>query len=472
MTQPSRARCCREHTRAELLRRSAAHAGAGLPAIEPGMPMPAGTGLDRRMFLARSAGLMLAVYGAGSLSMNLFDEGIARAGTGGGERVLVSVFLDGGIDSLSVLFPTGDPRYRTLRNRLALAESAGQPFTEDARLRWHPLAAPLATLHAEGKLSVATSIGYDEPDQSHFTSRHYYEVGATDANLRSGWLGRTLDVIGTPDNPMQGLALDYALQPSLATTRVPVAAVASPSDYSFWTQNVWGDVQDRLLESLQPMSAARSGGDPVLGEARAVLGQMNQVRRQLEPFAEATDENGQVPSPVAYPNPSHEFSQRLATLAAMLASGLPMRCVAMTAPGAYDTHDNQQGAFEEGLAITASSLLAFQRDLEARGLADRVLTVVWSEFGRRGEENASLGTDHGAGGVGFVMGTQAAGSMIGEFPGLADGTGLDDDGNLRATSDFRSLYASIVEQWFNVDAAQVIPGAASFSRIPILKPAA
>ena len=436
------------------------------------MPMPAGTGLDRRMFLARSAGLMLAVYGAGSLSSKLFEEGIAQAGTSAGtDRVLVSVFLDGGIDSLSVLFPTGDPRYRNLRSRLALPESAGQAFSEDARLRWHPLAAPLATLHTEGKLSVATSIGYTDPDQSHFTSRHYYEVGATDANLRSGWLGRTLDVIGTLDNPLQGLALSYALQPSLATTRVPVAAVASPSDYSFWTRNVWGDVEERLLESLQPMAAASSGVDPVLAETRNVLGQMDNVRRQLAPFAEAAGEDGQIASPVVYPNASHDFPQRLATLAAMLAAGMPMRCVAMTAPGAYDTHDNQQGAFEEGLEITASSLLAFQRDLEARGLAERVLTLVWSEFGRRGEENASLGTDHGAGGLGLVMGTQAAGAQIGEFPGLADGSGLDDDGNLRATSDFRGLYCSILEEWFGVDASQVIPGASGFSRIPILKAA-
>ncbi len=473
MRESPRARCCREHTRAELLRRSAATAGAGLPAIEPGMPVPAGTGLDRRMFLARSAGLALAVYGAGSTGLKLFEEGIAQAGVAapGGERVLVSVFLDGGIDSLSVLFPTGDPRYRNLRRRLALGEAAGQAFSEDARMRWHPLAAPLATLHAEGKLSIATAIGYDDPDQSHFTSRHYYEVGATDANLRTGWLGRTLDVIGSLDNPLQGLALDYSLQPSLATARVPVAAVASPTEYQFWTRNVWGDVQTRLLESLQPLAAASSGNDPVLADTRAVLGQMDGVRRQLLPFSGDDENENPGQSPVVYPNSDEEFPARLASLASMLGAGLPIRCVAMTAPGGYDTHDNQKGAFEEGLGITASSLLAFQRDLEARGLADRVLTLVWSEFGRRGKENASLGTDHGAAGLGLVMGTNVAGTMIGEFPGLANGSGLDEHGNLRATSDYRGLYASILEQWLSVDAAQVIPGAAGFARVPILKAA-
>ena len=88
------------------------------------------------MFLAGSAGLMLAVYGAGGMGMKLFEEGIARAGTSAGtERVLVSVFLDGGIDSLSVLFPTGDARYRSLRSGLALDETAGQPFSDDPRMR-------------------------------------------------------------------------------------------------------------------------------------------------------------------------------------------------------------------------------------------------------------------------------------------------------------------------------------------------
>ena len=121
---------------------------------------------------------------------------------------------------------------------------------------------------------------------------------------------------------------------------------------------------------------------------------------------------------------------RLAALAAMLGGGLPLRCVALNAPGDYDTHDSQPdgpGRGPEGDRRTA--LLAFQRDLEARGLADRVLVQVWSEFGRRGEENGSDGTDHGAAGLGLLIGTRARGQMVGEFPGLDR---LDEDGNLRA----------------------------------------
>src|SRR3954469_2036385 len=116
----------------------------------------------------------------------------------------------------------------------------------------------------------------------------------------------------------------------------------------------------------------------------------------------------------------------------MLGAGLPLRCVALRAPGQYDTHSDQAPALASGLQLTADALFAFQRDLEARGLADRVLVNVWSEFGRRPRENGS-GTDHGAAGSAFVIGTRAKGTMIGEYPGL---TTLDAQGNLRATSDF------------------------------------
>ena len=157
----------------------------------------------------------------------------------------------------------------------------------------------------------------------------------------------------------------------------------------------------------------------------------------------------------------------MAGLAAMLAAGLPLHCVALSAFGMYDTHSDQAEDLADGLKLTSDTLLAFQRDLEARGLANRVLTLVWSEFGRRAEENGSDGTDHGAAGIGLLMGTRVRGNMIGEFPGLKNG--LDDDGNLKATVDYRSVYCSVLEQWFSTDAAAVIPRAKSFARVPLLR---
>jgi uncharacterized protein (DUF1501 family) len=450
---------CDEFSRVSLLRRAAAEAGRGLPAIEPGMPLPAGTGLDRRSFIAKSAGVALAVYGASKLGFGAFDDGIAHAASLPSQPVLVSIFLPGGADSLSSLYPAGDPLYQKLRPKLALADGAGPVFAEDDRLHWHPALTPFATLHGEGKVAVAPAIGYTHPDQSHFTSRHFWEVGATEANLRTGWMGRYLDIAGTADNPLQGLSMDDTLQPPLASTKVPVAALASADDYSFWAPGVWGEVEDRMLEALGALGRP-AGGDPVLRKAATVTGQADKLRRQLVPFAAlgATPNFG---STITYPD--DDFATRLAGLAAMLGAGLPIRCVALSAPGEYDTHSNQPDDLAAGLKTTADSVFAFQRDLEARGIADRVVTLVWSEFGRRAEENGDAGTDHGAGGAAFLIGSRVRGRMIGEFPGLGS-SGLDGDGNLVATADYRGVYSALLEQWLGVDAARVIPSAGSFAR--------
>jgi uncharacterized protein (DUF1501 family) len=459
--------CCNEFSRSSLLRQAVAEAGAGLPAIEPGMPVPAGTGLDRSSFLLRSAGMALAVYGAGALRLPLFEEGVLEAAEAApNQPVLVSIFLDGGVDSLSMLAPVGDPDYRRLRPRLALPDS-GLAFTEDARLRWHPSASPLRTLHLEGKLTVLPTVGYSDADQSHFTSRHYWEVGATNPGIRTGWLGRYLDRVGRPDNPLQGLSLDGELAPPLATAKAPVAALRGADQYSFWAPGVWGDVEREMLETIAPLGTARGAGDKALAAIAGTATQVSRLRNQLSVFATKPQNGNRFGSPVAYPEHRSSFPQRLAGLAAMLAAGLPLRCVALRAYGMYDTHSDQPDALTEGLKVTSETLLAFQRDLEARGLADRVLTLVWSEFGRRAEENGSRGTDHGAAGVALLMGTRVRGQMIGELPRLREA--LDKDGNLKATVDYRSVYTSLLEQWFDFDGAGAIPNARAYRRLQLVK---
>src|SRR5438876_308323 len=163
--------CCRDFTRTELLRHATAQAGRGLPAIEPGMPAPAGTGLS--------------------------------------------------------------------------------------------------TLHGEGKVTVFPAIGYDHPDQSHFTSRHFWEVGALDTSARFGWLGRYLDVAGSDSNPLQGLSLNGDLSPTLAASRVPVAAIEKPEDYGFWIRGVDDPVLEPTLEAFGTLGALPTG-DPIRAGARKV----------------------------------------------------------------------------------------------------------------------------------------------------------------------------------------------------------
>ena len=448
---------CNEFSRAHLLRGAAAEAGKGLPSIEPGMPIPAGTGMSRRSFMMRAGLGMMSVYGASKLGFADLQSGIAKA-QGTEAPVIVSVFMDGGMDSLSVLAPVNDSVYRNLRGPgIRLNEGQGPEFAEDDSLMWHPRAAALDTLHRAGKLSVLPAVGYADPDQSHFTSRHYWEVGKLDPNLRTGWLGRLIDVIGTDDNPIQGLSLDGWLLPSLATASKPVAAIDG-SAYDLWAPGVWGDVEPLMFDHVQAMGqTGAASADTGRASAGRTADQSVELRGTLKNF-------GEVSVPGVYPDADHWFCQNLSALSAMIDADLPIRCVSVSAPGGYDTHDNQASTFGDDIGITFDTLAAFQADLEARGLADRVITLVYSEFGRRPAQNAT-GTDHGAAGAAFVMGTRVQGEMVGEWPGL--GT-LDEDDNVVNTSDFRSLYCSILEQWFDVDAAQVIPGAAGFSRPQII----
>src|SRR3954453_12711777 len=444
---------CRDYTRRQLMHGAAAQAGKGLPAIETGMPTPAGTGLSRRTFLSRSAGFALAVYGATKLPLAAFENGIAHAATP--PKVLVSIFFDGGIDSLNVLAPINDSTYQSLRPTIAL--QSGLSFAEDSSLFWHPSASGLRTLHGEDKVTVSPAIGSASPNQSHFTSRHYYEIGEVQVGANTGWLGRYIEQVGADDNPLQGLSLSNELSPALAPPSKPVAAVESVTDYDLWSYAGSDPVEANMFSSFGNLGGLFSDS-AAMTQARRAIGQTEQVREQLATF------NGYT-SPVGNLYPANTgLSDQLSGLAAMLAAGLPVQVATMSAVGGYDTHEDESATLTSNLKRTCDAVFAFQRDLEARGLEDRVLVEMWSEFGRRPEENGG-GTDHGAAGLAFVVGKHAGGTMIGGFPGLST---LDEDDNLVHTSDFRSMYCTLLEDWLGVDAGPIIPGADSMPRYSTL----
>ncbi len=236
----------------------------------------------------------------------------------------------------------------------------------------------------------------------------------------------------------------------------PTAAVPDPGGFTLWSFGVEWPVHDPMLAAIAELGALPTD-DPALRQARGVATQVDRVRQDLAPL------QGAVKPPVAYP--TGEFGRRLSGLAAMLGLGLPVRAATVSAPGGYDTHAEQAASLNRDLKATFDGLLAFQRDLEARGVADRVLIQVWSEFGRRPQQNAD-GTDHGAAGIGFLIGTRASGRQVGEFPGLAQ---LDGHGNLRATSDFRAVYCALLEQWLGADADGIVPGAPGFARPTLVR---
>ena len=231
------------------------------------MPDPAGTGLSRRTFLSRTAGLALAVYGASKIPLAAFEEGIARR-----RRATRSWSR-----SSSTAASTRSACWRRSATRATRScgrtwrcpKAPGRPSARTRRLQWHPSAAGLATLHAEGKVSTFPAIGYDHPDQSHFTSRHYYEIGELEVGFRTGWMGRYIDAVGDDDNPLQGLSMDGSLSPMIATAERPVAAIDSVDGYDLWTQGVDEPISEELFKSFgQPRLAALRLARPVPGAPR------------------------------------------------------------------------------------------------------------------------------------------------------------------------------------------------------------
>ena len=424
--------------------------------------------LTRRQLIGRSIGLGLTLYGSKLLAVDrLLDAAQAQAAPEA--PVLVSVFLPGGCDLLSALPPLEQlGRLNDLRRSLAVGDDLPR-LPGESRLGVHPALTDgtgggVAGLFGAGKVGFLPGIDYADPDLSHFHSRHFWERGLVTQDPGPGWLGRWLDAHGSQDNPLQGLSMDSTLSPVLQAASAPSAALDDPSDAALTFAGTWGPGADKAAAAWAQLAALpRSGAGPQA--TTRVARQTQDVGRLLAPFAR-DDRTGADPlaGPVAYPD--GDFAGRLRSLAGLLAQPLGIRVATVDAPGDYDTHDDQPAELDAALRELSRGLSAFQADLEARGVADRVLTFVWSEFGRRPRSNESQGTDHGAGGIAWVQGTRARGGILSEVPDLS---ALDRNDNLAVTLDFRRVYASLLEGWMGTDAAAVLPDAGSAGRLALVR---
>ena len=262
------------------------------------------------------------------------------------ERVLVSVFLDGRRRlALDARPDERDPQYAANRPTLALPNGQGIPLTEDASLRWHPSLRRLAELHGEGKVTVMPAIGYDDANQSHFTSRHYWEVGATNPRPLTGWLGRYPRPARRRRQPAPGPLARLgppARRSPPATCRSPRSA--EPDNYDFWTPGVWGEVQDRMLDAFGDLGALPTTRRRPRPGARRGGGQPAACATQLAPYQDGFTESRRR----AYPGgrasrPARGRSRRCSRPACRCGSW-------RSSSGGYDTHDDQAGSLPADLS--------------------------------------------------------------------------------------------------------------------------
>ena len=438
-------------------------------------------GVSRRHFLRLGAGAGLSLYAARSLPLSrMLDSAEEAAAQAPNAPILIAVFLPGGLDLLDALVPLNQyPAYRENRGAIAQADVT-TPKLKGTSLGIHPSLTKgdgegVKGLFERGKLGFLPGIDYANPDLSHFHSRIFWETGLITQNATTGWLGRWLDAYGGKDNPFQGVTSGHALSPVLRSTGAPVSSIDGIRSSQLPMPEVKAAVLEQAMTAWTDLAFPRRKDPAGFAAARTAARYAQDVAVKLQGYQDAAPvsetEGGLVipgvsdPSPTGYPAGS-QFADRLRQLAFLSAQPLGVRVATVDAHADFDTHAGQPGTLERILEEVSASLAAFQADIEARGLGDRVLTFVWSEFGRRVKANDSLGTDHGAGGLAWVQGTRATSGVLTEYPSLRD---LDARQNLKVTVDFRQVYASLIEQWLGTDAGAVIPNAGAFPRIQLVR---
>ena len=372
------------------------------------------------------------------------------------DPVLAVISLSGGNDSLSTVIPYTSARYRDYRPTLAIPEDQVIPL--DDELGFHPTMAPLKKLWDAGKLAIFLGIGYPNPSYSHFRSMDIWHTCEPDTIGVEGWLGRAIkEMDPNGENVLTGVNFGRGLPRALAKDGVPVASVGNLDTYGLLT-GIGGEQQ--RAEALDLFARMYS---PAIGRGYA----KDYIRRTGTDALKGADilstAPGRYSSSVEYP--SSVVGQYMKSIAQTHLAGFGTRVLFTTSPdNGFDTHANQAPAHAELWADMSNTVETFFEDLREHQASDNVLLLMFSEFGRRISDNGS-GTDHGAGGVAFVVGERVKGGLYGEYPSLEPGK-QEEGGNLRFNLDFRSLYSTILEKWLGLDPVPVVGG--NFERLDFL----
>jgi uncharacterized protein (DUF1501 family) len=356
--------------------------------------------------------------------------------------ILVLVQLAGGNDGLNTVIPFEDPNYYRLRPNLGIAKD--QALRLGDTLGLHPACAAMHELFKNGKLGVVQNVGYPNPNRSHFRSTEIWESGSdSNQTLSSGWIGRFLD------NTCAGTPIPEAAPTAIHLSgEVPQTFLADQSHQTFGLNpNAIGRRQNKenleFLERLvhqPPADHGENGNNSFLKQTMMdALVTEKRVQKILAGY-----------QPVST-YPGNPFAQSLKSVAALIAAGLSTR-VYFVSLGGFDTHANQLNLHQNLMKTLSEGLAAFQKDLDAHKLDDQVATMTFSEFGRRPMENESKGTDHGTAAPLFVMGSKIKGGLHGTPPAL----NLARNQDLTFTTDFRQVYATVLDRWFSCPTDQVL----------------
>lgn len=374
---------------------------------------------------------------------------------GASARTLVVVYLSGGNDALSTLVPYRDEAYYSRRPTLAIPAGSVLQIGRDSagkELGLHPRLTGLKSIFDSGRLAIVQRTGYTNSSRSHFQGFDIYGTANPASTQGTGWLGRYLDSLPGPVDPLVAWNTQRETPRPLVARTVGVPAITNPTTYSFSSPNSGAEAQYERAAATRMASHLPSNRPHVAfvnGTTQAALGTLDRVA-SVATYA---------PS-VTYPNSG--FGQALRAVAGAMNKAIGTR-VFWVQTGGFDTHAGQganAGAYVNLMGTFDDGVGAFYNDLNRQGLLSSTLIVVFSEFGRRITENGSQGTDHGAAGLMMTLGGGVRGGIYGTAADLrqdaANPTLENNAADVKYEIDFRSVYARVIDNWLGADSRDIL----------------
>jgi uncharacterized protein (DUF1501 family) len=385
--------------------------------------------LSRRKFLKLTTGAAAVGVASNFLSLDQIAQAAITRPLPAETPILVVVTLYGGNDGLNTVIPYKNPIYFSSRPDVSYKAETMLPL--DAELALNPSMVGIKGLWDQKKVAIIRGVGYPRPDHSHFSSMAKWQTASPERQINSGWLGRWLD--SQPEDPMLAISLGSVLPPMLAGTKIsgsalPLGGLVIPKG-ALATQCIQLSKVSRIDSKL--MAAAATS-----------MRNLFNLSTTVQPILK-------MPAPVATDLPTvnggsaggdSNLSQQLDVVAKLISAGSPTKVWSVSL-GGFDTHANEANAQAQLLGVVSASLTRFMSQLKSTTRANDVTVMVYSEFGRRVKGNASQGTDHGTSGPMFIIGEKVKGGFYGDQPSLSKLI----DGDLAVTTDFRDVYATLLE---------------------------
>ena len=398
--------------------------------------------ISRRKFLALTSGVAIGAV-APILSLQDVAQAAIDRPLPANTPILVALTLYGGNDGLNTLIPYSDSLY--FSSRPGISYPIETLLTLDSSLALNPSMGGIKTLWDEKKVAIIRGVGYPKPDRSHFSSMAKWQTGNPLSHISTGWLGRWIDT--QPTDPMLAISLGSVLPPLLAGAKksgsaLPLGGLVIPSG--------------QLALDCARLSTPSSSDSKLMALAASTMKNLFNISDSITPVLKKNVPGSAVELPTVNGGNAggdSNLSQQLDVVAKLIDAGAPTRVWSVSL-GGFDTHANEANAQAALLGSVSNSISRFMTQIKSTTRSKDVVVMVYSEFGRRVVGNASQGTDHGTSGPVFVIGDRIAGGFYGDQPSLSKLV----DGDLAVTTDFRSIYATILEKVLKAPPEKILNG--------------